>query len=263
MKKPSFGRLLVIGENPDQLCALYAEETKVEPYVSFKFEDREVLRQGQLKKLERILNSEAVKSSEELFSLYSNLYQDTLDMDGEEFYESITEGMTIDDKTGDAYTDENPNAKYKFAKCYDSILKKTGEEGPFSNPFILIDGTRAYIARNSEIDWSKNHMYNTEIYKAAWEVCVDGRKPKNETEELIQKNMQNRQQYFSNFKNADEYVRHSCCFWTNCIITEDGVYHGLEEEVSDMVWVAGFYDRFIKPLPENALLTLYEYKTLN
>ena len=263
MAKAVVKRLLVIGDNPDKKCEIYSADTVVEPYVRFKYEDRHKLRENQIKALEAILNSPTIKLTEVQKEIYRNLYLDTKEMDDEEFYEVATEGLKLDDNTGDAWSSENPMAKYKYQKCYDSILKRTGEESDFSDPFKLKDGSKAYSARNNEIDWSKNHMANTEIYKAAWELCVDGREPQNETEKTIKKNMQNRKLYFANFKNVDEYVKHSCCFWTNCVITNDGKYYELDYTITDKKWISEFYDKFIKNLPEDTLLTLYEVRSLN
>lgn len=263
MAKAVVKRLLVIGDNPDKKCGIYSADTVVEPYIRFKYEDRHKLRDNQIRALEAILNSPTIKLSEVQKEIYRNLYLDTKEMDDEEFYEVATEGLKLDDETGDAWSTENPTAKYKYQKCYDAQLKRTGEESDFSDPFKLKDGTKAYSARNGEIDWPKNHMANTEIYKAAWELCVDGREPQNETEETIKKNMQNRRQYFANFRNVDEYVKHSCCFWTNCVITNDGKYYELDYTITDKKWISEYFDKFIKGLPDDTLLTLYEVRSLN
>jgi hypothetical protein len=263
MAKTVIKRLLVIGDNPDKKCAEYSADTKVEPYVRIKFADRHNLRAAQMQTLKSLLDSETIRLTEVQREVYKNQYLDAVEMDDEEFFEFATDGMEHDEETGDALSTENPKAKYKYQKCYDSQLKQTGEESDFSDPFKLKDGTKAYSARMCEIDWPRNHMYNTEIYRAAWEICVDGREPVNDTEKTIEKNMGNRQSYFANFNDVDEYIRHSCCFWTNCIITDDGKFAQLDYTVSDKKWISEFYDKYIKDLPDETLLTLYEVRSLN
>lgn len=263
MAKSVIKRILVIGDEPGTLVAKYAAETKVEPYVKYRFDDRERLRENQLRTIEAILNSPTIRLTESQREVYKNLYIDTQESDPEEFYETITYGMDIDDTTGDVYSTENPEAKYKYPSCKETRLRETGEESDFSNPFKLKDGTKSYMARKGDIDWPKNHMANTEIYRAAWELCVEGREAKNETERTIKQNMENRRNYFANFRDVDEYVRHSCCFWVDSVVTQDGKYYGLDYKTSDRKWISEFYDRFIKGLPDDTLLTLYEARSLN
>lgn len=255
--------LLVIGDNPDERCRQYSADTKVEPYVKFRFDDASSLKQKEIKALETILNSPLVKLTEKQYEVYRNLYLDIKGMDDTEFFERISEGLEIDDKTGNAYSTENPNGRFMYQKCYDKRLRETGEESPFSNPFKLHNGEKAYSALNKEIDWSKNHMNNTGIYRAAWEICVEGREPENETEEIIKTNMSNRHEYFANFKDVDEYINHSCCFWTNSVITEDNKFYELDYKTSDKEWIKNFFERFIKPLDDNTLLTIYEVRSVN
>ena len=263
MAKTVIKRLLVIGDNPDERCSLFSADTQVEPYVKYYFKDREKLRRNQLMTIEGILNSDTIKLTETQKEIYTTLYQDTSEMDAEEFFEHITEGMEVDEKTGDAYSTINPNAKFKYQACYDKRIRETGEESEFSNPFILKDGTKAYSAKKNEIDWPRNHMHNTEIYRAAWELCVDDRDPQNETEVSIKENMKNRIQYFLNFRNVDEYIRHNCCFWTNAVIDGEGKYHELDYKTSDKQWISEFYERFIEALSDDTLLTLYEVRSMN
>ena len=263
MAKGLYGRLLVIGNEADEKAMKYSADKETEPYVKYRFEDRAQLRANQIRLIQSVLDNPTLGLPSRQEESFRELLSETKDMDDNEFYERITEGLKVDDETGDAYSTQNPDAKYKWQKCYDERLKKTGEESQFSDPFVLTDGTKAYAAKKGDIDWTKCHMYNTGIYRAAWEVCVEGRSPENDTEEIIMKNMSGKLDYFRNFADADEYVRHSCCFWTNGIITEDGEYHDIRtDKCSDKKWVSSFYERFIKPLSDDTEITLYEIRSL-
>ena len=107
-------------------------------------------------------------------------------------------------------------------------------------------------------------MYDkeTEIYKRAWELVVDDAEPKDEKEERIKANMIGKLGYFLNFKDKDEYIRHSCSFWCYGVITENG-YDEVTYQISDKDWVANFYDKYIKNIKGNPLLTIYEVRSLN
>ena len=57
-----------------------------------------------------------------------------------------------------------------------------------SNRQIREESTAFHRYLMGEIDWPKNHMHNTEIYQAAWDICVNGREPVTKEEKLIKQN---------------------------------------------------------------------------
>lgn len=262
MARSVVGRLLIAGENHKELADKFSADIEVEPYIKYRFSDRAKLHELHLKRLEGILTLDTIKLTQNQYETYRRLYQDALDMDDEEFYEFITFGYELDENTNDAYTTTNPTGYYRYPKCYQERLKRTGEEADFIDPFKLKDGTTSYIARMGEIDWTNMHMANKEIYEAAWEICVDGRNPKTDIEKTIQENMGNRHDYFANFKNKEQYVAHSCSFWTNAFIDRDGQYHEMSFREKDVDWTSKFYGRFIENLPEDILLSLYEIRSV-
>lgn len=257
--------MLVIGDEPDVQVAKFAQETKVEPYVKAKLDDVNKLKESHLSMIEKCMESDVLKLTVAQREMYKDMYLEIKEMDDIDYFISITGDCYYDEETGDAVTTENPQAKYMGAKCYDRRIRLTGEEAPCSTPFVLRDGTKAYSARVDEIDWNKIHMNNVGVYESAWEVCVEGRKPSNEMEETIYRNMANRHDYFLNFKDKDEYVRHSCSFWTYAVI-RDGKYESVTYKMSDKEWVAKFYGNYILPLidgGENPLVSLYEIRLLD
>lgn len=262
MPKNIIRTILVIGENHKDIIKKYSSDTEVEKYVLYKRDDAQLLQKKHLKFLESVLKSDKLNLTSNQTDLYKTLYLDIKSMDDFEYYRYITRGCTYDEKTGDAYSTKNPNAYYRAEKCYDDRLKKYGEEAPCANPFKLKDGTQAYSAKKYEIDWEKHHMYNTVVYESAWELVVDDREPKNDKEKQIKENMANRMSYFMNFDSKEEYVRHSCSFWTYGIATNDK-YVEVDYTISDKDWVAGFYNKYIKPLPDDTLLTIYEVRSLS
>lgn len=269
----SFRTLLVIGENHEAIAQKYSLDTKVTPYIKSKLGDADKLYKSRL----RIVEMCTDKSREEYESATTeeekNVKQKQLDvwnttlsnfrkLDSFAYYQAITKGCWYDDN-GDAWTDENPNAHYKYQKCYDYRIKADQEdEAPFSNPFILKNGTKAYIAKVKDIDWDKVHMANTDLYHSAWEVCVEDKEPENEDERLIKNNFSNRKEYFSNFKDADEYVAHSCAFWTYGVATANEYLSGDDDKEDTIKWTTGFFNRFIKKLDGETVLSIYEIKLL-
>ena len=227
MPKSVFRTVLVIGENHEELIKKYSADSKVEMYVKCRLDDAEKLHNRFLKLIESILDSKELTISESQRENYKKLY------------------LTI-------------------KESYEDRLRNTGEEGPFSNPFWLNDATKSYSARLKDICWERIHLYDKEmeIYDRAWEIVVNGDEPKNEKEERIKVNMTGKLGYFLSFKDKDEYIKHSCSFWCYGVVDENG-YDEITYQVSDKQWVSEFYDKYIKPLKGNPLLTIYEVRSLN
>lgn len=254
-----FRTLLVIGDNHQDIAAKYSLDTKVEPYIRYRFADAEELHVKYMKVLENMIKTTQT-TRPTLAEKYKDMYKEYGEMDDFEYYQQLTYGCRYDDN-GDAWSTENPNAHYQYEKCYDKRIKQDqNNEANFSNPFILKDGKKAYSALKGEIDWSKNHMYNMEIYQSAWDICVNGKEPVTDEEKLIKQNFVRRHDYFNNFKSVDEYISHNCSFWCYGVATEDNYFCG---ESSDAInWTTNFYDKFIKDLPDNTRLSIYEIKLL-
>lgn len=254
--------LLVTGENHMELAARYSLDTIVPEYVKYKYSEASKLRRKRLSILKDMMESGLVKLTESERSSRRDEYLEVKNMDDFTHFIQICNGCRFDENTFDAYSTDNPYARYKYQKCYQERFEKTGEEAPFSNPFKLLDGTESYSARAGEIDWNQMHMKNTELYMNVWAMCVDGKEPENENDRRIYEMMSNRQDYFSNFSDAEEYARHSCSFWCYGVIDKNGKYHEPDLTITDKKWVADFYRKFIKTLKPEDLLTIYEVRSL-
>lgn len=264
MTRSVFRTVLVIGDNHEEIIKKYSLDTVVKPYVKYKREEASKLQENQLLLLENLITNSLLTLTEKQKELYKELYLSIKKMSDFEFYLYITKGCKYDETNGDALSNENPNAFYKSEKCYQKCLinSKGTQEGPFSNPFKLKDGSKSYIARYNDIDWDLMHLHGTHIYERAWKLCVDDDEPENSQEEQIKNSMSNRQEYFMNFKNCDEYIKHSCSFWTYGIATENK-YEEINFQISDKDWVANFYEKYIKVIKNNPTLAIYEVRSLN
>ena len=262
MARSVFRTVLVIGDNHEEIIKKYSADTAVEPYVKYRRDDAAGMLEKHISIIKEILENPHMTLTERQREVYKDLYLDLKSMDDFDYYLQISDGCIYDEENGDAISTVNPNAYYRSEACYEKRFQATGEEAPFSNPFKLKNGKQSYSARLSDIDWEKNHMFNTEIYRAAWELVVEDRDPQNEREEHIKNNMSNRLAYFQNFTDVDEYIRHSCSFWTYGIAFEDR-YEEVSYEIHDKTWVAEFFDKYIKTLEGNPLLTIYEVRSLN
>lgn len=257
----NFRTLLVIGDKHQEIAAKYSLDTKVDKYLRYKFDDANALHVQFLKDLENKIQAwEKTDKENPLYQYYMDMYEESKKQDDFDFYQEFTIGCWYDEE-GNAWSTENQDAHYQYEKCYDKRIRQDQRnEATFSNPFILKDGTKAYSALKGEIDWDKIHMVGTELYERTWEMCVEGDAPKNDTDELIYNNMSNRHDYFDNFKNKEEFVTHSCAFWTYGVATEDMYYCG--EQSTALQWTTNFFKDYIEPLSDDTRLSIYEIKLL-
>lgn len=159
------------------------------------------------------------------------------------------------------------NAFYKYERCQQHRLEVTGEEGDFSDPFPLKDGTISYSAHYNDIDWGMIHLNpeSIKLSRRVWELVVEDDTPNNSYEDNLKEKLHNRIAYFTdNFKTKEEYVNYYSSLWYYGIAQEDS-YNEIntdnDEEI--MKWCINFFDTFIKPLEkENKLITIYEVHSL-
>lgn len=242
---------IVAGNEPEVLMSPYDKNIKTEPRVVYKYEDAERLKNHYIQVYEAIVKSEAIPDGE-----FKEDAKDKLaiikSQSPADFFIDLTEDYTHDPETGDALTNENPQGKwatYRLGKL-------------FSIPFVLNDGSETFQARKGDINWSLMHLHGGEIYARAWEMVMEGSKPENEYEEQIYDNMKNRTVYFQKYGSKENYVLGNTAFWGYAFVSKNG-WVELEDDMDQFEWVGQFYDRFIEPLPDDTLLTIYECRKEN
>lgn len=255
--------LLVIsrdGEDRDEIAQKYDINKKSEKHKLLDIGEAEILKKRAIETMESQLDNEWFPMTQKHREQCEETYRRIREMSVEDFFRSRTNGCEYDESGTTAYTKANADGHYTYPTCYQERLEKEGEEGPLSTPFTLLDGTLSYTARLNDIDWSKMHGANKKVYEAAWELCVEGREPRDRREQGIVDRMANRYEYFSKFKDKEEYARHSTSFFTYAVATSDKYFDANYKE-DPKAWVSGFYDRFITPLKEeNPTLTIYEIR---
>ena len=265
MPKIIYRTILVIGDNHQEIVKKYSADTKVKPYIKMRYEDASKERKKHLKLIENLLTDKRISLTPTQYDIFKEDYLNIRNMSDIEYFNMMTEGCTYDSETNDAYTDENPNAFYKYERCQQHRLEVTGEEGDFSDPFPLIDGTKSYSAHFNDIDWKKIHMNprKQHLSQRVWELVIEEDEPQNEMEEQLKEKMSARIRYFTdNFNNKEEYIKHSCCLWYWGIAT-DKYYEEVNYKMSDLGWCTNFFDKYIKKLKKtNPLITIYEVHCL-
>ena len=128
----------------------------------------------------------------------------------------------------------------------------------FSVPFKTLNGEETFQARKKDIDWDSIHLNNQAVYKTAWETVMEGKEPKTEEDKIVYENMKNRKAYFEKYGDKKTYVISNTAFWGYAFLSEKEGWKELEPNVNQFIWVSQFFDRFIEPLDDNTLLTIYE-----
>jgi len=234
---------IVAGEKPEQLMTPYDAKTKVKPYVVYRYEDAKKLRQHYLDIYTAMLNTCDDTEKEEILENIE-LIKETTD---ENFYYDLTCEYDLDEN-GNAISTANKNGKWSFFQG--------GKM--FSVPFITYDGREVFQAKKSEIDWDLMHLHGKEIYEIAWEMVMENRKPNNDYEQQIYDNMKNRTAYFNKFGTKEQYVIHSTAFWGYAFLSKETGWCDIDDAKTQFEWVSNFYERFIDPLDDDTLLTIYE-----
>ena len=86
---------------------------------------------------------------------------------------------------------------------------------------------------------------------------MENRKPVTKEEKLIYENMKNRTEYFKRFGTKENYVTSNTAFWGYAFVDKNG-WEELKDSDDQFEWMNNFYDRFIKNLPENSLISVFE-----
>ena len=240
--------IVVAGDNPDEILKKYSNTLKVKPYTVFKIADAGKYKQKHLDTLTKIIENcedERMKLSLEVeFDRITNL-------DDIGYYLELTENYELDEATGDVILDKNPNGKFDYCRLGKDLCM----------PMKDYNDNEIFQARKKDINWEKIHLYNTWTYEIVWDMCVEGKEPKNENERNLYENMKNRKDYFNFFKTKENYVKHNTSFWGFAFVDENGWYE-MDDNISQIEWVNNFYEKFIVPLPEDTLISIYEcYKS--
>ena len=245
-----FLSVMVVGKNPEELMEKYSKSLKVKPYVKYKYLDAEKMKKNASKMLSEIVSKpEKFILSKFQIDYFKERLKAINGMSAFEYYRTITDGLYYDEN-GDAISEENPNGKWdKY-----NIGKN------FSYPLKLKDGKEVYQAIAKDIDWDSMHM-NTEyvkLFETIWALVVDDDDPHTQQEENLKVNWSTKKNYLANFKTVDDFVAHNCAYWNYAFLDEKG-WVDVDDCGSETKWIGEFFERFIEPLKDDDLVTIYEY----
>lgn len=247
-----FFSLMVVGNNPQEIVKKYSSTFKVQPYVKYKYLDAKKYQSTAIKALTSIIdNADKIGLTPQVKESLSNRLKNLTVLSPFDYYRELTDGMYYDEN-GNALSEENPDTKYNTCRI--------GRN--FCTPLKLKDGSESYSALAKDIDWEAMNAIDKENYEMAWELVVDKREPTTEKEKTIYDAMNDKAAYFANFKTKEEYVMYNTVYWNYAYADENG-WIDIDDVGDEKKWVTEFYDRFIRNLNPNDLVSLFECSTNN
>ena len=251
--KSKFFSVMVVGENPSAIMEKFNMNKEVEPYVKYKYLDADKYKKSAIKVLENILNDYdkvgiPIMSKE----LMEERLKALKTLSTFEYYKELTDGLYYDEN-GDALSTENKEGKW--------VTCRIGRN--FAIPLKLKNGEETYSALNKDIDWNAMHKVNQETYAAAWEMVMEGREPVTDEEKTIYEAMKDKDMYFSKFKNKEAYVNYSTSYWNYAFVDSQQGWIDIDDVKDENEWINTFFDRFIKNLKDDDLVTIFECSVNN
>ena len=116
-------------------------------------------------------------------------------------------------------------------------------------------------ARKCDIDWDvmNNDEESARNAEMTWDLHVEGREPVTDEEKAFMKEnhlFYKTSWYLERYKTKENYVNCSKRFKAYVVVTKDGQW--LEKYENELDWDLNFYERFIKPLDDNEIITIVD-----
>ena len=287
--------VLVIGDNVEEQLEKYNENIVMPRYVKYT---KEQLIENEKKEIEEYKNTtyaeylaDPVKYAENVTNENHMKYLKVdfpkkMEMTDEELYVNATKWYEEDEigPNGEVYSTYNPDSKWDWyevgGRWAGTIAVKDGveiDEPNFSwgwreedKDKVIANGTKTDSAYIKDIDFSKMHRTEKDYSEAlrSWELIVEGAKPVNEDEkEQVKYCFYKPEYYTERYKDKETFAkcRSSFSLWA---VVKDGVWYekgemgfwAMSNETHDEAvdWELNFFDRFLKDLPEDTLVTVVD-----
>lgn len=242
--------VLVIGDNPEDKISKFDSLKDVEkPYIIYSYSDVNKLRLNRIKIYDEFRKN--ITDYKQIQEINSKIKELEL-MSDFDYYQSIGELYSYDDEKN-IISKENPDGKWISCEIGGKVHSK-----------ILKNLKHDYVSSDivGNIDWNSIHLNQDRVYlyNRTWELCVDKKTPENDMDRKILKNMDyfmNKSDYFSKFKDKNDYIKFNTSFWTYAVITNKGEWVDMDLK-DEFEWINNFYNTYISHLPNNTKITIFE-----
>lgn len=248
--------LLVIGDvSLETLNQKFNINTKVEPYIKYKFEDREMLWKNRKDIFQGLINTNDESIPENVKTQMKDFISEIENSEDPAFYHFnslIKRGNICKiDENGNALTDENPNGKF--------ISLSDVPDERFALFFLLKNGTQSYDCVKSDVDWEKldKNPQDVNYYSVMWDLVKGDREPQNDIERRGLNNLMMVPKALDQFTDSEQYSKFSSSFAANSVT--DGEMWEESDFKHRFNWTIEFCDKYIKKLPEDTRLRILTY----
>ena len=242
---------MVVGENPMELVKPYDESIEVDEYVVYKKEDAHKIKETEVNVLKYAMEK---KGMDKLKPTLMRQYAALKSMTDDQFFRMKADGYEkyYMNKRGDIVSREN------LAGRYDYISK--GRR--FATLLKTVDDRETWQARCRDVDFASMHRVNDSTYETVWEMFKEGRKPANEVEETLYKNMNTLGNYFDSFDSKDDYVAYNSSLFYYAYLDKKTGWKDMDDAIDPKKWVREFYDTYIEPIDPDALISIFECRRI-
>jgi hypothetical protein len=283
-----------IDDDLEKQLEKYNENLRVDQYVSQTREELIADKRSQHQMIKETSYAKYLSDPEEYersctnqnhLNWIKNEFPKILEMSDDELYQEAIKYYSEEEigPNGEIYSTYNPDSKwdwYEIGGRFAGALPVKEGITPITPNFSwgwdedeieeTLNANCTDIALVGTIDFSKIHR-TSEKYKDAikfWEVIVEGRAPKNKEEkEMVKFSFYKPDFYINRYRTKEKYAECVSSFYTWAVV-KDGVWHeqgemgmfAMSNETDDEAvdWQLNFYDRFIKDLPEDYLITIVD-----
>ena len=288
--------IIVIGNDLEGQLAKFDESIEMPEYVKLTKEGLIAKQKKEIEEYKNGTYAEyladPIKYAEECINNENHLkyvsesFPKKLTMTDEELYQEAIKHCEPEElgPNGELLSTYNPDSKWDWyqvgGRYAGRIVVKDGieiDEPSFSWGWdadsinkVISEGNKTDSAYKKDIDFSKMHRTEEDYNDAMryWELVVEGDTPKNEDEEnIIKWSFYKPEFYVERYKDKETYAecRSSFSMWA---VVKDGVWYekgkmgmfAMSDETHDeaLDWELNFYDRFIKPLSDDTLITVVD-----
>jgi hypothetical protein len=241
VKQNNFLSLMVIGDKPELLMKNFDVNKKVDKYIKYQFKDVSHIKENTLLVLSELLKQKNVNKK-----LIEEEINEISEMSDIEFYSSLTKDLECDED-GNAWSIENPNGKW---------VTYQGSSN-YSTPLRIFNGQTVFQAKKRDVDWKSLHLFHSDVYSKVWDMVINDEKPNSFHDDVLYKNMKPHKQYILSFGTKENYVKYNTSYWCYAIIRGNVWEDANDKPIQE--WVETFFDKYIKPLDDEELITIYEY----
>lgn len=211
----------------------YDMTIKIEPYIVYRYNERKKIREQAIIIHKNLINNLKDESTNALIKELLQLkLQDIEEMSDEEYFDEATKGMAFD-SDGNAISDFNSRGKYS------KIELPTKE---YALPLV----NESFTCLVSDLKFNEVDSDTISKYSNHWDYIMSG--------SPVSKNG-----YIETYGNKERYIKFmSEPLYYNAFVSNDidWLEQGDENQIE---WILTFRDRFIKNLPKDTKLTVYNY----